>query len=76
MKNNLNMNKIFFTLLVFVISTQLYAQVSFTALSFSPQCPQANSILSFEYNSNYSQLIKQKKIEVAIYIFNEKGVIK
>ena len=67
------MKKLFFTLSFLVFLFQLCAQVSFTALSFSPQFPQANSTVNFEYNSNYSPLIRQKNIETVVYIFTPNG---
>lgn len=67
------MKKISFTLFFFILIIKLNAQVKFTALTFTPQFPQANSKISFEYNSNYSPLIGQKNIEVVVYLFNEKG---
>jgi thiol-disulfide isomerase/thioredoxin len=70
--NYLNMKKIIFTLALFISILQLTAQITFTALNFSPHYPQANSKINFEYNSNYSPLIRQKKIEIVIYLFNGK----
>ncbi len=67
------MNKIFSTLGLLAFMLQLSAQVSFTALSLAPQMPQANGKLNFEYNSNYSPLIKQKNISVLVYLFSDKG---
>jgi thiol-disulfide isomerase/thioredoxin len=67
------MKKAIFTLSLFVSILQLSAQVTFTALSFSPQYPQANSKINFEYNSNYSPLIRQKNIEIIVYLFSDKG---
>jgi thiol-disulfide isomerase/thioredoxin len=67
------MKKILFTLGFIVFIIQLNAQVSFPALTFSPQYPQANNKINFEYNSNLSPLIKQNKIEVVIYLFSDKG---
>ena len=67
------MKKLFFTLSFLIFLLQLCAQVSFTALSFSPQFPQANSTVNFEYNSNYSPLIRQKNIETVVYIFTPNG---
>ncbi len=67
------MKKIISTLGFLAIILQLTAQVSFTALSFSPQMPQASNKLNFEYNSNYSPLIKQKNIDVMVYLFSDKG---
>jgi thiol-disulfide isomerase/thioredoxin len=67
------MKKAIFTLALFVSILQLSAQVTFTALSFSPQYPQANSKINFEYNSNYSPLIRQKNIEIIVYLFSDKG---
>jgi thiol-disulfide isomerase/thioredoxin len=66
------MKKAIFTLVLFISILQLTAQVKFTALSFSPQFPQVNNIVNFEYNSNYSPLIRQKNIEVVVYLFNGK----
>jgi thiol-disulfide isomerase/thioredoxin len=67
------MKKVIFTLALFVSILQLSAQVTFTALSFSPQYPQANSKINFEYNSNYSPLIRQKNIDIVVYLFSDKG---
>ncbi len=67
------MKRIISTLGFLAIILQLTAQVSFTALNFSPQMPQANNKVNFEYNSNYSPLIKQKNIEVVVYLFSDKG---
>jgi pentatricopeptide repeat protein len=67
------MKKVFFTLALFICILQLTAQVTFTALIFSPQHPQANSKISFEYNSNYTPLIRQKNIEIIVYLFSDKG---
>jgi thiol-disulfide isomerase/thioredoxin len=68
------MKKIIFTLGFLVFIMQLSAQVTFSALSFSPQYPQANTKVNFEYNSNYSPLIRQKNIEIVAYLFSEKGL--
>lgn len=67
------MKKFFFTLSFFAFLCQANAQVTFTALSFSPQYPQANSTVNFEYNSNYSPLIRQKNIEMVVGIFTPNG---
>jgi thiol-disulfide isomerase/thioredoxin/uncharacterized protein YfiM (DUF2279 family) len=67
------MKKAIFTLSFFSIILQLSAQVTFTALSFSPQYPQVNNSVNFEYNSNYSPLIRQKNIEIVAYLFSDKG---
>jgi thiol-disulfide isomerase/thioredoxin len=67
------MKRIFITLSFFAIIVQSKAQVSFTALSFSPQYPQASSKINFEYNSDLSPLIKQKNVEVVVYLFSDKG---
>ncbi len=67
------MKKIFFTVSFIAFLFKLSAQVTFTALSFSPQFPQANSVVNFEYNSNYSPLIRQKNIETVVYLFTSNG---
>ena len=67
------MKKISFTFLCLAFLVELSAQVSFTALKISPQFPQANSTVNFEYNSNYSPLIRQKNIETVVYIFTPNG---
>ena len=67
------MKKFLFTLSFFVFLFQLSAQINFTALKISPQFPQANSTVTFEYNSNYSPLIRQKNIETAVYLFSNNG---
>jgi thiol-disulfide isomerase/thioredoxin len=67
------MKRIIFTLSFLAIVLQISAQITFTALSFAPQYPQANTKLNFEYNSNYSPLIRQKNIEIVVYLFSEKG---
>ncbi len=67
------MKKIIFTLAFIATVLQLTAQVTFTALSFSPQYPQVNSSVNFEYNSNYSPLIRQKNIEIIVYLFSSNG---
>jgi len=64
------MKKFFLTFFLFALFLQLHAQVSFTALKISPQFPQANSTVSFEYNSNLTKLIDEKNIKVAAYVFN------
>lgn len=64
------MKKFFFIISCLASVFQLSAQVSFTTLKISPQFPQANSNVSFEYNSNLTKLINQKDIKVAVYVFN------
>lgn len=66
------MKKISFTFLCLAFLIELTAQVSFTALKISPQFPQANSTVNFEYNSNYSPLIRKMNIVAAVYLFDEK----
>ena len=67
------MKKLFFTLSLLAFLIQLSAQVSFTALTISPKFPQANSMVTFEYNSNYSPLIRQKNIETVVYLIGDNG---
>jgi thiol-disulfide isomerase/thioredoxin len=67
------MKKIVTTLYCLAIILLANAQVTFTALRFLPQYPQTNSVINFEYNSNLSPLIRQKKIEVVAYLFSDKG---
>lgn len=66
------MKKFFLTFSLFTYLLNLCAQVNFSALKISPQFPQANSNLSFEYNSNYSPLVRQKNIVAAVYLFDGK----
>ena len=67
------MKKIFIALLSCTLVVNIFAQVTFTALTISPQYPQANSTINFVYNSNYSPLIRQKNVEVVVYLFSDKG---
>ena len=64
------MKKFFLMFFLFALLLQLNAQVSFTALKISPQFPQGNSTVSFEYNFNLTKLINEKNIKVAAYVFN------
>jgi thiol-disulfide isomerase/thioredoxin len=67
------MKKIIIAFVCLAAILQLHAQVSFTALSFSPQFPQAKTSVSFEYNTDLSPLIRQKNVEVVVYLFSDKG---
>lgn len=67
------MKKLSFTLSFLAFLVQLSAQVSFTALKISPKFPQANTTVNFEYNSNYSPLIRQKNIEAVVYLIGDVG---
>ena len=58
-----------FTILLLVLILQVNAQINFTALKMTPDFPQANSMVKFEYNSNFTKLLNQKNIKVAAYVF-------
>jgi thiol-disulfide isomerase/thioredoxin len=52
------------------------AQSKFTALTLTPAFPKQSSTLSFEYNKDYSPLVKQPGVDIVVYQFNEKGTLK
>jgi peroxiredoxin len=53
---------------------KLNAQPSFTALKITPEFPKQHSRIYFEYNQNYSPLIKLSKPEIVVYQFNDHGL--
>lgn len=61
-------------LLSLFLTTTLFAQTQFAALQFSPEKPQQNQELSFDYNQAYSSLIRKSPIDVAIYEFTSTGI--
>ena len=68
------MKKIFFTLIFITGILQLNAQVTFTALQIKPSFPKQNSKISFEYNQQYTSLIKSPSVAIAVYQFTDKGI--
>lgn len=68
------MNKLLCLFAFIAASFQLNAQTGFTALKIIPEYPKQSSKLSFEYNKNYSSLIKQPTLDVVVYQFTEKGI--
>lgn len=66
-----HMTKRFF--LMFLLATNSFlikAQITFTALEFTPAYPTANSKLQFKYNAAYSPLKDAKNISIILYVFN------
>ncbi len=68
------MNKLLCLFAFIAASSQISAQTGFTALKIIPEYPKQSSKLSFEYNKNYSSLIKQPTLNVVVYQFTEKGI--
>lgn len=68
------MNKLLCLFAFIAANFQLNAQTGFTALKIIPEYPKQSSKLSFEYNKNYSSLIKQPTLDVVVYQFTEKGI--
>lgn len=68
------MNKLLCLFAFIAASSQISAQTGFTALKIIPEYPKQSSKLSFEYNKNYSSLIKQPTLDVVVYQFTEKGI--
>ena len=50
------------------------AQVKFDALQITPSQPKAGETVSFKYNTKLSLLMDEKKIDVAVYLFDKKGL--
>ncbi len=67
------MKKITLVLVLLTGILQLSAQTTFTALKLTPAYPKQNKQLIFEYNQNYSPLIKQKHVDIVVYQFSNKG---
>ncbi len=67
------MNKIICLVALAASCLQLSAQTKFNALKITPEFPKQNSTVIFEYNQNYSPLIRLPKLEVVVYQFSDKG---
>ncbi len=52
----------------------VFAQTNFTALKITPQNVKQNQSLRFEYNQDYSPLVKQKGVDVVVYQFTSTGL--
>lgn len=57
-----------------IIISNVSAQVQFDALTFSPQYPKAGEKVTFVFTKNYSPLINEENIDVAVYLFSKKGL--
>jgi len=68
------MKKLTFVLVLLTSISTAFSQVNFTALKVSPQYLKQNQSLRFEYNQDYSPLIKQKGVDIVVYEFSEKGL--
>jgi len=68
------MRKTFLSTLFIAISFIGYAQVKFEALTFSPPYPGQGQKLSFEFNAGKSPLSIEKKTDIAVYLFSDKGL--
>ncbi len=68
------MNKFICLIALAACSLQVSAQTTFTALKIFPEFPKQNSRLNFEYNQNYSPLIRLPKLDIVVYQFTEKGL--
>ncbi len=68
------MNKIICLIALGVCCLQVSAQTTFTALKITPEFPKQNSRVNFEYNQNYTPLIRLPKLEIVVYQFSEKGL--
>lgn len=55
-------------------SLQLSAQITFTALKLTPELPQQNRRVTFEYNQSYSPLIRLPKVEILVFQLSDNGV--
>ena len=66
------MKKVLLVLCLTFAVTTLFAQVQFDALSFTPQMPKSGQTVSFKYDSKLSALIAEKKVDVLVYLFNNK----
>ena len=68
------MKKLTFVLVLLTSISTAFSQANFTALKMSPQYLKQNQSLRFEYNQDYSPLIKQKGVDIVVYEFSEKGL--
>ncbi len=69
------MKKLSLLVMLFFTIANLYAQVTFEALSFSNPYPQVLQNLSFKFDQNLSPLVNEKNIEIIIYQFTSKGLV-
>jgi len=67
------MKKVFFAfILLFAIKFSI-AQVQFEALTLTPKMPKTGETVNFRYDSKMSSLIDEKKVDLVIYLFNNKN---
>ncbi len=67
------MKKIFSTLITCAVAFAVSAQPAFTALKLTPGYPKQQQKITFEYNKDYSSLIKQPGLDIVVYQFNDKA---
>jgi thiol-disulfide isomerase/thioredoxin len=67
------MKKVLFAAILFISITVAKAQVKFDALQVTPQMPKAGQTVSFKFNSKFSSLIDEKKVDILVYLFSKNG---
>ena len=67
------MKQLFLVLTFFAGILTANAQNAISALTITPQYPKQNSKVSFEYNKNYSPLIKRPAVDIVVYQFTANG---
>ncbi len=67
------MNKIICLIAFAATCFQLSAQTVFTALKITPEFTKQNNRVRFEYEQNYSPLIRLPKLEIVVYQFSDQG---
>lgn len=67
------MKKLLFAFSLLISIGSAKAQVKFDALQVTPQQPKALQTVNFKFNSKLSSLIDEKKVDIVVYLFNNKG---
>ncbi|MEP7255144.1 MAG: redoxin domain-containing protein [Ferruginibacter sp.] len=67
------MKKIFLAAILLISLNAVKSQVKFDALQLNPQLPKTGQTVKFQYDTKLSSLIDKKKIEVLVYLFNNKN---
>lgn len=68
------MKKISLVLVLLAFVAAGFSQTNFTALKLTPATPKQNQALRFEYNQDYSPLVKQKGVDIVVYQFTSSGL--
>ena len=66
------MKKLLVALCLIISINTIFAQVKFDALTLTPQMPKAGQMVSFKFDSKLSPLITEKKVDILVYLFNNK----